>query len=374
VGLVLRAARQRLRADALPDPPQRRHCGSGVVGIADHERGRGHSSPPRRHADHAGGNVALAAQRRDVSDGMAGGGAEVRHRPGAAAAAARSGAGDAQLNAHHVLGGGGGRQRTLGQRRRARRGVRGDDGIRSRLQGSMTLLLYLIIAIALLRLMRVPRRAAIVLILLPFPFVGFALLTNRVYGGHGMIFLSQPWADYASKLPWNWYLLDQALALAPWQHAVRQSLAHHQWPLWNPGMNSGDILAAGMQVAPYNPLNLIALLLPEAWAPTFCAAMTFFLAGLFTYAFAREIECSEGASLVAAMGFAYSGAVTFWVGWTPLSSWILLPLVLLAIRRASLPLLIVAFTLLILFGHPETMLHVVVIGGAYALVERGRAA
>src|SRR5205814_2367484 len=128
--------------------------------------------------------------------------------------------------------------------------------------------------------------------------------------------------------PHNWYLLDQVLALAPWQHAVRDAFAHHEWPLWNSGMSSGDILAAGMQVAPYNPLNLIALLLPLDLAATFTAAMVFFLAGLFTFAFARELECGEGASLVAAAGFAFSGAVTFWVGWTPLSSWVLLPLVL----------------------------------------------
>ena len=234
----------------------------------------------------------------------------------------------------------------------------------------MTVALYLVVAVALLRLMKIPRRAAIILILLPFPFVGPALLTDRVYGGHDMLFLSQPWNDYFTKLPWNWYLLDQALALAPWQHAVREALAHHQWPLWNPGMNSGDILGAGMQVAPYNPVNILALILPEALAPTFCAAMIFFLAGLFTYAFARELELGKGPSLVAAMGFAFSGAMTFWVGWTPLSSWILLPLVLLGIRRASLPLLIAAFALLILFGHPETMLHVVVIGGAWMVVDR----
>ena len=238
----------------------------------------------------------------------------------------------------------------------------------------MTLALYLIVAIATVLLMKIPRRAAIVLVLLPFPFVGPALLTNRVYGGHDMIFLSQPWADYSDKLPWNWYLLDQALALAPWQEAVRQALAHHQWPLWNPGMNSGDILAASMQVAPYNPLNLIGLLMPVGLAATFSAAMIFFLAGLFTFAFARELECSENASLAAAIGFAFSGGVVFWVGWTPLSSWVLLPLVLLGIRRASLPLLIAGFTLLILFGHPETMLHVVAIGGVYALMECGRLA
>jgi hypothetical protein len=241
----------------------------------------------------------------------------------------------------------------------------------------MTLALYAIVAVATILACHqwvtpLSRRAAVILILLPFPFVGPALLTDRVYGGHDMLFLSQPWSDYAAdfgvKLPWNWYLLDQPLALAPWQHAVRQALAHHQWPLWNPGMNAGDILAASMQVAPYNPLNLIGLLLPIGLAATFSAAMIFFLAGVFTFAFARDLGCADGPALVGAAGFAFCGAVTFWVGWTPLSSWVLLPLALLAVRRASFPLLTIAFTLLILFGHPETMLHVVVIAGAYALV------
>jgi len=243
----------------------------------------------------------------------------------------------------------------------------------------MTFVFYLIVAaLTLFAFHRwvtpLSRRAAIVLLLLPLPFVGPALVTDRVYGGHDMLFLSQPWSDYAAEygvtLPHNWYLLDQALALAPWQHAMRASLAQGEWPLWNPGMSSGDILAAGMQVAPYNPLNLLGLLLPIDLANTFSAAMIFFLAGVCTFAFARELECSEGASLVAALGFAFSGGVVFWVGWTPLSSWVLLPLVLLGVRRASFPLLTAAFALLILFGHPETMLHVVAVAGAYALFER----
>lgn len=221
---------------------------------------------------------------------------------------------------------------------------------------------------------RLSRRAAMVLLLVPLPFVGQALLTDRVYGGHDMIFLSQPWSDYKTELgvplPYNWYLLDQALALAPWQQAVRDAWSRGEWPLWNPTVNSGDILAASMQAAPYNPINLIGLLLPLALSITFGAAMIFFLAAALTYAYARELGCGEAPSLVAALGFAFSAGVVFWVGWTPLSSWVLLPLVLLGIRRASFPILTAAFALLILFGHPETMLHVVAIGGAYALFER----
>ena len=152
-----------------------------------------------------------------------------------------------------------------------------------------------------------------------------------------MLFLSQPWSDYAAdygvKLPHNWYLLDQVLALGPWQHEVRRSFAQHQWPLWNSGANSGDLLSAEMQPAPYNPLNLLALLLPLDLAATFTAAMIFLLAGVFTFEYARELDCSEQASLIAAMGFAFSGGVVFWAGWTPLESWTLLPLILLAVHR-----------------------------------------
>jgi len=249
----------------------------------------------------------------------------------------------------------------------------------------MALLLYLTVAAATLLVWnrcvtRLARTAAIVLILLPFPFVGPALMTNRVYGGYDILFLSQPWSDYAAdygvKLPHNWFLLDQVLQLAPWQHQVRQSFAQHQWPLWNPGMNSGDILAAGMQSAPYNPINLIALILPLDLAATFNAAMIFFLAGLFSFACARGLDCSEGASLIAAIGFAFSGALVFWAGWTHLGSWAFLPFVLLAVRRivrdrdlASWSLLTTALALLILFGHPETLLHVVAIGVIYGIFE-----
>src|SRR5207237_9421547 len=127
------------------------------------------------------------------------------------------GAGDSQLDARDVLGGGGRCQRPVRQCRHARPGVRRDDRIRSQADHSMTLVLYLVFAILTIaawnryvgRVLNPPgrakspshisRRTAIVLILLPFPFVGPALLTNRVYGGHDLIFLSQPWSGSATK-------------------------------------------------------------------------------------------------------------------------------------------------------------------------------
>src|SRR5205814_8903029 len=117
--------------------------------------------------------VAVATQPRHVSDGMDSGRAEVRHRSGAAATAARPGAGDAQLDAGDVLGGSGRRQRQVRQRRHARRGLRRDDGIRSQADRSMTLALYLVVAIATLlawnrRVTPLSRGVSAVLVLLPF--------------------------------------------------------------------------------------------------------------------------------------------------------------------------------------------------------------
>src|SRR2546421_131147 len=90
---------------------------------------------------------------------------------------------------------------------------------------------------------------------------------------------------------------------------------------------------------------------------------------LSTFAFARELECSEEASLIAAAAFALSSAMAFHVGWPHARAWTTLPFILLAIRRRSYWLLTIALTLLVAFGHPETMLHVVTIGVCYGLFE-----
>ena len=247
------------------------------------------------------------------------------------------------------------------------------------------LLLYVSVASAILLAWNrwvkpLSRTAAIILLLLPVLFTGPALLTNRVYGGYDILFLSQPFSDYAQEYGFttahNGLLLDHVLQMVPWQRQIRQSFAHGQWPLWNPAMDSGEVLAAGMQAAPLNPLNLIALLLPLDLATTFNASMIFFLAALFTFAFARELDCGEGGALIAAAGFTLCGAMAFFASWPHGRSWSLLPFVMLAVRRvvragdyAAFSLLTIAFVLLIVFGHPETMLHVATIGVLYGVFE-----
>jgi hypothetical protein len=245
----------------------------------------------------------------------------------------------------------------------------------------MALALYTIVAAALLyashRFVRpLSLVAAAVLFLLPFVFTGRALLTSRVYGPVDLPYTSQPlnWMkeEYSIGAMHNALLSDIYGQMIPWRKAVQWSFAHGEWPLWNPFILSGDILAASGQPAPYSPFTLLALLLPVPLGLTFSAAIAHFLAALGAYLFARAIDCRESASLVTAAGWTCATSVVLFILWPLGVAWIWLPFVLLGVRRASLPILTGAFTLLLLSGHPETALHVVFISAAYAVLLRSR--
>jgi hypothetical protein len=244
------------------------------------------------------------------------------------------------------------------------------------------LILYVVVAGAILylwhkRLQPIPRAAAITLLLLPTLFTGRALFSGRVYDASDYGYLYRPLSDYAQDHGvevHNGVLSDTYTQMIPWQAAVRYSWSHHQWPLWNPFMLCGDVLAGGMQAAPYDPLNVIGLVLPLDLSLTFEASMTFFLAALFAFAFARAQGTRDDSALFAAAGFMLSSAMAFTIGWAPHTrSWSLLPLILYAVSRVvreqRAGLLLLALTVLILAGHPETMLHVVALGIVWGLFE-----
>jgi Bacterial membrane protein YfhO len=246
----------------------------------------------------------------------------------------------------------------------------------------LALLLYIITAIAILLawdrfIARVPLGAAIALVLMPLLFTGRAVLTGKTLAPADISFMAEPLKDYARdygvERQHNIHLSDLHAQIIPWQRAVRHALANGEWPLWNPFILGGDILAAAAQPAVYDPLQWIGMLLPLADAFTFGVTLTFFLAGFFTFAFAKALGMSDVAALVAAAGFMFCGMLAFFAGWPLGRAWAYLPLVLFATRRvvreAKAALLTLAFVLLIVSGHPETVLHVVAIGAAYGAFE-----
>ena len=218
------------------------------------------------------------------------------------------------------------------------------------------------------------------LVLLPLCFTGRALITGRIYAPIDLPYMAEPLKEYAPDVGivpiHNGTLSDLYTQIIPWQHAVRHALSRGDWPVWNPFLLGGTVLAANMQAAPYDPLNVLGLVLSHPQSLTFGAAMTFFLAGFFTFAFARSLGLGEIAALAAAAGYMFNAMLAFFVAWPLGRAWAFLPLVLFAVRalvrepglRATV-LLTIAFVLTIFAGHPESMLHVLAVGAAYGVFE-----
>ncbi|HYC91441.1 MAG TPA: YfhO family protein [Thermoanaerobaculia bacterium] len=249
----------------------------------------------------------------------------------------------------------------------------------------MPLLVYTLTALLILALVHrflVPlsRGAAAFLFLLPFLFVGHALIANRVYAPIDKIYMDVPLSvvkeRYGIGDPHNPATADIFSQMIPWRHAVRESVLRGEWPLWNPYILSGDILAAAAQPAVYSPFTWLALLMPAPLSFTFTAAITFLIAATGAFVLARDLGCREVAASVAAAGFMCACGTTLYILWPLGLSWALFPLVLLGARRAvhapsvrSWALLTTAFVLLIMAGHPESVLHIVVLGACYGAFE-----
>jgi hypothetical protein len=256
----------------------------------------------------------------------------------------------------------------------------------------MTLLLYLLTAAVLLGIAhahftRLTRWAALALVLLPLVFTGGALLRGRVYAPVELAYTTEPLnayrAEVGAPLPRNGALSDIAFQMLPWRQALRNAVVEHEWPLWNRFEGCGDVLAGAAQAAPFSPFTWIALLLPVAASFGFTASIAFFIAALGAFLLARDFECSELASLIAAAVFTFSAPMALQILWPLGFAWAFLPIVFLATRRVvvapsmrSASMLTAVLALEVLSGHPETLLHVTFLGGiygAYELLRPGRA-
>jgi len=254
----------------------------------------------------------------------------------------------------------------------------------------MALLLYLLTAALLLfassrYCVSLTRRTMLILAVMPFCFTGYALFTGRVYAPIDIAYEANPLKAFAPEVgvssTRSGSLSDIYAQIIPWRAAVRYSLSQGEWPLWNPFTLCGDILAAAAQPAPYYPVNILSLVVPLPDALTYLAVMTYFVAALSAFLFLRALGCSEAAALIGAAGWMFSDFIAFWQAWPLGVSTSLLPFVCYGVRLVvdrpsikSAAILSVGLVLLILAGHPETVLHCVAVGVAFGLFEMFRIA
>jgi hypothetical protein len=163
---------------------------------------------------------------------------------------------------------------------------------------------------------------------------------------------------------------------------ARQLLSGHL-PLWNPYAYGGHPFLADIQSAIFYPLSLLTILLSAPcgfplYALELEAIAHVFLAGLFTYLFARRLLRSNFAAFVAAVTFSFGGYLTSYpiqqLAILEVDVWLPLILLLLSVawerwhergERRGLVWAGLAFGVSLLAGHPQSSMYVFYVAVLY---------
>lgn len=163
-----------------------------------------------------------------------------------------------------------------------------------------------------------------------------------------------------------------------WRHFGFASLAQGELPLWNPYIFSGTPYIAGIQSAIFYPLNVLYLLFGTALAINLGIALHAFLAGLFTYLFARYMELSRTASVLAGVTFTYGAPYFLHIypgHLSNLSTMAWLPLLFLGmeafLRRRKMRYAVlggIPLSMQVLAGHPQYLFYSAIAASLYLLL------
>lgn len=216
--------------------------------------------------------------------------------------------------------------------------------------------------------------AAVVVVLFgPALFLGRVLLPADILPGLGG----------ETEVLGNPLQLDLVTQVAPLLSQVRRAVREGEWPLWTPLVGAGMPLLADPQAQALQPLALLALPLPLDQALGVMAALRVLVTLVFFFLLMRRQGLSEGAALFGALAYGLSGFLLLWVGWPLANSAALLPLTLYALAmtaerglRRDFGLLAAAAAAVLVAGHPETILYVVIVAVLFAgarLLARGAA-
>ena len=114
-----------------------------------------------------------------------------------------------------------------------------------------------------------------------------------------------------------------------------ESIKHGSFPLWNPYQFSGHPFFANPQHGMLYPLNSLFFLLPFDMAFNAIIILHFFLGGLFTYLFLKDLKVNSTGALISGLIFMLSGyLLSVHSLLTILLSSIWTPLIMMFFRRA----------------------------------------
>lgn len=219
--------------------------------------------------------------------------------------------------------------------------------------------------------------------LVPFVFFAPFFIQGKLpIPTDALVGLYHPWRDvlrgqYPNGYPYkNPLITDPVRQQYPYRKLAIDELKKGTLPKWNPYSFSGTPLLANIQTAAFYPLNLLFWLFTDATAWSLLIFLQPLLAGLFTYAYLRNLNLSGRASFLGGLTYAFSGFMVAWLVWNTIGQVALwLPLILLAkdklIEKFSwrwVGILVLAETSMILAGHLQSTLYVLGFSTVYLIV------
>ena len=173
----------------------------------------------------------------------------------------------------------------------------------------------------------------------------------------------------------NPVLSDQFYQYHAWKTALWRSLAQGEFAWWTPAINGGQTLLSNGQVGLLDPFNLVGMLFPLTVSYVVGALLRLWVAGGFTYLYARTIGLSHHAAWLSLLTFTLSGLLVSWVGATPSHVFVWFPALLwmgeklLTTRRTVWGLASAIMVAVLLFSsQPEIAFQVGIAWGIYLLV------
>ena len=217
-----------------------------------------------------------------------------------------------------------------------------------------------------------------------------AILFGHIpFPGDLLIAEYNPWKSYSylgynpGSYPNKAQYFDVLRQLYPWKTFSINSLKQGSLPLWNPYNFSGAPLLGNIQSAIFYPFNIVYFLLPQIFAWSFLIFLQLFLAGFFTFLYARKIGLSRIASGFSAISFAFSSFMTVWLEYNTIGQVVLwLPLILLSIEnfidkqtnQLSIwpPIFVFSLAASLFGGHIQIFVYLFVFSFIYSLFRGGK--
>ena len=203
-------------------------------------------------------------------------------------------------------------------------------------------------------------------------FLGRTLLTSSFI--FGVMGTNPPFEFPDARPAYNVYLLDPMASAIAESTAAKIASVYQDLkiPLWDADTALGRPLFASNPPTAVNPLRfpLIIFPSPEGWDGFLLARL--FVAGLFTYLFARRLELSKIAAFGAAVAFPFSGFFMLYINMPHVDFAILMPVTVYAFDLLfhrpgawSKIFATVVVALAVLHGNPEGTVAVLVFGSTY---------